>query len=353
VNGSVDSRSAVAQRGRTLLRLGRPAEALRVLVCGLASAPGDAELLLLAGAACLVSNPVEAERMLRQSLAARPESEYGWRLLSHALNTQDRSGEAEAAAVRAVELDPQEWRPVVWLALLQSETPRRRRFAVETAKRAVELAPDEADTHWVLGHVSSSLPWDRWVARKAFDRALRIDPHHTRALNDLGHLRLDQNRSRVAIQNFLRAAATNPRGGTAVESLEFTFRRTLRNYRAYAYLMLFAAVSSPPPGDLKSTIGLSVLITVPVCGGLIWMRSATEGRLGPLMTGWWERDPKAGRRSVALMAALTLAFVTTWLRMLTPEPFSSLWLLLLAVPGIFARCFWWARERRDADGGYD
>jgi Flp pilus assembly protein TadD len=346
---SEGTESVAASRARTLLGLGRPSQALRELATGLASTPDDAELLRLAGSAHLdLRRPVGAERVIRQSLAADPESDYGWRLLSHALDDQSRLKDAEAAARRAVEVDPQGWRPAVQLALVQAGSWRRRRFAVETAELAVELGPDEAETHWVLGHILSSSSREARAARKALRRALEIDPQHTGALNDLAQLQFNRNRSRVAIQILLRVAAINPRSSAAVKSVESSFRRTLRGYRVYAYIMLLIGLINLPPFELTSSIGFSALVALSVCGSLVWMWSATEGRLVALMSTWWERDPRAGRRSVALMVSLPLAFVAPWLQLLRPPASPYPWFFLLVVPGISARCFWWVKAWRDS-----
>jgi len=81
-------------------------DALQSALKGLADAPNDLELLLLAGRAGVEVNSEDAVSHLRRATDLAPHDAAAWHYLGEALAAEGSYGEADAAFRRAVEIDP-------------------------------------------------------------------------------------------------------------------------------------------------------------------------------------------------------------------------------------------------------
>jgi Flp pilus assembly protein TadD len=313
-------RTTAISRATTLLDLHRGPAALNVLITELASAPDDAELLGLAALAhCEIGSSREAERMTRRAIAADPDSPDSWRLLAKVLGDQGRLGEAEEAAVRAVELDPHGWLSLVELAIVQAQVPRRRHLAWGAARQAVERAPDEPDTHWAMGHAALACR-DRVTARRAFEHVLTIDPQHGPALNDLGRLRFMSGDSMGAVRGFLRSAATDPHDSAGAKNVDIAFSIFLvQGYLAMIFVGVLVFHLSVAPA---STAGRAVISALPlaVAGWSVFrLRRGIGARFLSLLRSWCRRDTQAGIAVVLLSVILMTLACVPWVSQDAPS----------------------------------
>lgn len=86
--------------------------------------------------------PIPAERHTRAAIEYDPESPEAWSNLGSALRMQGRSGDAEVAFRKAIELEPDAYPPKLNLAAVVGSNPNRIDEAVVILEEAVEL-PDE------------------------------------------------------------------------------------------------------------------------------------------------------------------------------------------------------------------
>ncbi len=100
------SAGAAAQRADAHLQAGEYRDSREAAVAGLAEAPEDIELLVLAGRAGMELDADDAVDQLRRATKLAPDHADAWQYLGEALATEGRMDEANDAFRRAVELDP-------------------------------------------------------------------------------------------------------------------------------------------------------------------------------------------------------------------------------------------------------
>jgi tetratricopeptide (TPR) repeat protein len=132
---------------------------------------------------------------------------------------------AAASHYRAA-LDTEPTRPEIHaglaLALLDCGQPDEARAA---ALRAVELEPENGGTHHILGHILR-LGGDKDQALAAFDKAVALDPNHYMALYEKGMVLAERGRLAEALVNFEKALATCPGDPAAIKAVA-TVRATM------------------------------------------------------------------------------------------------------------------------------
>src|SRR5271156_5799684 len=94
-----------ARRAGAHLQAGEYRETREAALAGLAAAPDDVELLVLAGRAGVELDADDATEQLRRATELAPEHADAWHHLGEALATEGRMDEANDAFRRAVELD--------------------------------------------------------------------------------------------------------------------------------------------------------------------------------------------------------------------------------------------------------
>lgn len=213
-----------------LLELGRGAEAERSVRQALAAEPESAHVAhLLARSIWLQDRPTDAVSHARVAVQIDPEDADHLLLLAALLLESDGAEEARQVALSAVGLDPDNWL-THWLfaaVLLQAGDEESRRIAEQAAHRAVSLRPDEADTHNIYG-LSRWRANDEATAETAFTNALAVDPQHAGALANLGQLRLGNGDLAEGSLALSRALSLSPQDrelhstvGTAVAAVLF------------------------------------------------------------------------------------------------------------------------------------
>ncbi len=162
------------QLGLSLVRAGRPAEAVKVLeeVDPDASDADTENGLALAYTA--LGRYEEATSVLEKAVAARPQDPRPLETLSFVAIQRERYGEARDDARRALEIDGR--RPNAWnnlaIAYYNLGDPKT---AVEAWKRAATLDPSNLDVLFNLGSVAARIG-DSDTAHKALGRFLATAP---------------------------------------------------------------------------------------------------------------------------------------------------------------------------------
>ncbi|MDQ2687708.1 MAG: tetratricopeptide repeat protein [Armatimonadota bacterium] len=232
------------QRAQTLIDLGRPDEAVTVLLQSLSQSPEDYRALcLLSLAHGKAGNLSEAERCAEQAIKAAPDKEWGYRLLAKYLLEQGAPYTALPAAEEAARLMPEEPRSLHILATAQRLCGKRRE-AEQTAERLCAVTPDTYRTYETLTLIA--MRGGKWREAEAHARrALALDPNESVALNNLGAalshqvpgFSLDVSPGPIAeaFNYFFQAITHNPEYRLAFRNL----RETLRDYLLVSVRFIF------------------------------------------------------------------------------------------------------------------
>ena len=132
------------------------------------------------------------------------------------LNKLERFEEAEVHLRRAIALNPQDVDP--FRKLIKVLTPQGRyKEAIDLIEQAVALdpaSPQAAELHCLMGQTTEENGQPE-VAAEYYMRALEIDPHYTKAIRRLAHLRSEQQRYGEALELFQRLANIDPSNAVA------------------------------------------------------------------------------------------------------------------------------------------
>ncbi len=194
-----------AQTASTQLEAGEYREARGVALAGLAGAPDDVELLVLAGRAGVELDAEDATEQLRHATELAPENADAWHYLGEALATEGRMDEANDAFRRAVELNPADQVALSHLGHTSAATGREEEAvgylsqAAESMRGASTAAINLVDMYRTLGHYEEALA-----------QALRIaeaQPEDLVAALDVAELSLEVGQLEQAVAAFERLRA--------------------------------------------------------------------------------------------------------------------------------------------------
>jgi tetratricopeptide (TPR) repeat protein len=253
-------RDSSLDQARTLIGLGRYADAAAILARLAASQPGDPETWCLLSAAQLGNaQPDVALASAQYAAGLAPDANWPQRLRSRALWQLERYEEAAEAARLSVSLAPDE--PAGYIALAQAlaKISGRASEAGAAAQRAVALAPDSPAAHFVAG-VAEAAAGHRDQAERAFRRALEIDANHTASMNELARLQWRSGPTHLvgasgladAASGFANAVRTDPRAHSSRYNLDLALRAFLGRTSYLIFLVALLAAYWGP----KSTSGL-------------------------------------------------------------------------------------------------
>ncbi|TME72181.1 MAG: tetratricopeptide repeat protein [Chloroflexi bacterium] len=301
--------SSQAQAARSLISVGRPGDALRVLLQALASSPEDADLhCLLANAYIALNRPKEALDAATQAVLLAPQEEWAHRLRSIALRQLGRKKESVGAAREAVRLAPEDGYARKTLSeayLVTGKVDDAYLQALET----VRLMPASADSFDVLGR--ALLHKRKFKEAEAnFRRALELDATDAVAHNNLGVALQRQGRRVEAVNAFNAAARIDPSFDTARKNL-YSGTRVLLGGGSLVFIVLLG-------------IRLSVVINVsqrsPIlgvfAGGLVVLAIAlyirrykpfTRKQLPPTAVAYYKAETQRLRRADRPLLLLRLA----------------------------------------------
>ncbi len=203
--------------GAILNVLGRFEEAETHLRRAIALNPQDVDAHFSLGAALYKQGRyAEALDATRVAIEQDPEYAKAHFNLGAILHALGRSEEAETHLRRAIALNPQD--VDACRKLIEVLTPQGRyEEAIDLMAQAVALdpaSPQAIELHCLMGQTSQENGQPE-VATEYYKRALEIDPHYTKAIRRLAHLRSDQQRYDEALELFQRLIAIDPSDAVA------------------------------------------------------------------------------------------------------------------------------------------
>jgi Flp pilus assembly protein TadD len=159
-----------AQQASARLQAGEYRESREAALAGLAGAPEDVELLVLAGRAGVELDADGATDQLRRATELAPEHAEAWHYLGEALAAEGRMDEANDAFRRAVELNPDDKVALSHLGHTSAATGRQEEAvdylsqAAQSMRGASTAAISLVDLYRTLGHYEDALAQAQRIA---------------------------------------------------------------------------------------------------------------------------------------------------------------------------------------------
>ena len=213
-----ESANSVKAQARSLIAVGRHADAIALLHSAISSEPNDPDLHCWLGFALLGANrPAEALRAAQSAAALAPEYEWPHRLMAYALIRLRKEKQGLASAQQALRLNPTN--PAVLSVTAEAQLAwGSTADADATAARLIQLEPGSAGGFDLRGR--AALKEKRFVEAEAYFReALRLAPDNWAFNNNLGVALQGQKRRKEAVEAFERSVKANPRVNLARRNL--------------------------------------------------------------------------------------------------------------------------------------
>jgi Flp pilus assembly protein TadD len=191
-----------AQRASAQLEAGEYRAARELALAGLADAPQDVELLVLAGRAGLELDAEDATEQLRRATELAPEHAEAWHHLGEALATDGRMDDANDAFRRAVELNPSDQVALSHLGHTSAATGREEEAvgylsqAAQSTRGASTAAINLVDMYRMLGQYEDALTQAQRIAE--------AEPDDLVAALDVAELSLEVGQLDEAVTAFER-----------------------------------------------------------------------------------------------------------------------------------------------------
>jgi protein O-GlcNAc transferase len=191
-----------AQQADAHLQAGEYRQSREAALAGLAAAPQDVELLVLAGRAGVELDSDDATEQLRRATELAPENAGAWHYLGEALATEGLMEEAGDAFRRAVELNPDDQVALSHLGHTSAATGRQEEAvdllsqAAQNMRGASTAAISLVDMYRTLGQYEEALAQAQRVAE--------AEPEDVMAALDVAELSLAVGRPDEAFAEFTR-----------------------------------------------------------------------------------------------------------------------------------------------------
>ncbi len=191
-----------AQRAQVQLEAGEYRASREAALAGLAEAPEDVELLMLAGRAGVELDADDATAQLRRATELAPENADAWHHLGEALATDGQMEEAGAAFRRAVELNPGDQVALSHLGHTSAAAGHEQEAvgylsqAAQSMGRASTASISLVDMYRTLGQYEEALAQAQRIAEAAPDEVM--------ATLDVAELSLEVGRLDDAVAAFQR-----------------------------------------------------------------------------------------------------------------------------------------------------
>lgn len=224
------------RKGTTLVKLGRPKEALRHFERALAENPDDARAWIYKAQAHMNLGQLEAGlEAAQRPLSLGADFPTPYRMAGLCLVFLGRPNEAIAMVEPLLRTHPDDCDAYMIIALAKAELYRRREpdrkplaaEARENAARALELDPDGDSVLWHRAGLVHRWLGDRSAAITALNEALRLDPEATKAMRELADLQARKLRLRRALRLYEAATTLSPHVDPTSGMLA-AFRRSFR-----------------------------------------------------------------------------------------------------------------------------
>jgi tetratricopeptide (TPR) repeat protein len=267
------------QRAKVMIDVGRFPDAIALLAPVIAADPDNGVAWsLLAQAQIGADKPAAALAAANRAGQLSPDTAWPHRLRSVAQRQTGRSHAAVDSAFEACKREPHDW--VNHLVLAQAALgaagyigpggTSSLAIAAQASAHARALGPNEAAAHYVSGQVSRA-EGDDQAALGYFERTLALDPEHSRALNELGRIRLRRGDSGAAAKHFVQAARIAPAETVyghnveiAVAAAERSVRKLVRwvIYGSWLLIVVAPAASQSLAGQIAVLAAVGVAVAV-------------------------------------------------------------------------------------------
>jgi tetratricopeptide (TPR) repeat protein len=301
--------SAQAEAARSLIRVGRYGDAIKVLLVALASSPEDHELHgLMAQAYLGLEQPKEALRAADTAVRHAPDDEWAHRLRSIALRRLGRPRESVDAAMQAVSLAPE--LAYARHALAEAQlSAKHADDAYVQALEAVRLSPADSDMHDLVGRCLLARRMHP-EAEATFRNALRLDPNDAAAHNNLGVALSRQGRREEAVAAFNDAARIDPSFETARRNLYSGTRFLIGGGSAVFFLYLLVRLAVVLNSSHRSPWVFAVAAAAFALAAVVWIlryRPFTKKKIPESAVAYYKAEKKRQSRLNRPVVLLRLA----------------------------------------------
>ncbi|TWF77687.1 Flp pilus assembly protein TadD [Pseudonocardia hierapolitana] len=211
---------AALQRAENLRLLGRLDDAERTLREALAAAPHDAGLLSeLAWVLDLADRQAEGLVAAEAAIAFEPQEARHHQIRASLLSGLNRHDDAVRAAFTAGSLRPEDPKIARTCARVLSVAGRKRE-AYDAARHAVALDPESSAAHLLVADIADDIR-DRQTARRAYEEALRLDPQNALARHDLAVLDINTGHPAKGLRGLVEAGSLDPTMPIVLRTIAF------------------------------------------------------------------------------------------------------------------------------------
>lgn len=246
---SQEPSNILLKRAQALIEMGRYKEAIVELSAIQATDDGQSSMVLCHLAVCHfnLGKGRDALKYAQEAIAAEPNNEWAFRLMSFSYLRMGMNKEALKAAEEAAAIAP-DW-PLALFTLANAQRAYGQLGdAFKTATYLLEVAPD-ATAYNLMGHIYLDSE-RRADAEQYFRKALEFDPEHAGAHNNLG-LVYEYSRPGDAREAFLTALKIDPTFEEAKYNLKeldtdprFEDKTDLHHFQRLHVFYFFFAVAS-------------------------------------------------------------------------------------------------------------
>ncbi len=214
------------QRADAHLQAGEFRESREAALAGLAAAPEDVELLVLAGRAGVELDAEDATEQLRRATELAPDNADAWHHLGEALATEGSMDEANDAFRRAVELNPADQVALSHLGHTSAATGREEEAvgylsqAAQSMRGASTAAISLVDMYRTLGHYEEALAQAQRIAE--------AEPEDLVAALDVAELSLEVGQLEEAVAAFERLRALDDVPGHEIYPLHGMLKAAIK-----------------------------------------------------------------------------------------------------------------------------
>lgn len=225
-------------QAETLLRQGKPEEAINRLQAHLAQYPEDSQAKFLLAWAYYMSNELpEARNMAEALFAEDPEQSQLVNLIAEIDLAEDKYDDAAKKAQFLVEKDPNQAQPYILLARIKF-LQRYYDAALQHIERALELDAENKEALNLRVRISDTIGnYDK--ARDSIQELLYLDPENPTTLANLGLQQLNDGNVTEALETFSQALSIQPTNMLARHGMMEGLRSRFWIYRLFYHYQRF------------------------------------------------------------------------------------------------------------------
>jgi tetratricopeptide (TPR) repeat protein len=204
-----DTSDNLSERANALIEMGRPEEAIPLLVRAIGLEPDDAHTRCRFVLALMrTGKQAEALEQAEAALAVDASGEWPHRLRAILLGQQGRHKEALESALEAVRIEPELPSALYTLGSVYVNL-KRFKDADKVGVRILEVAPDDSDSHELLSFIAVRQNKHRDTEKHA-RASLRLNPENMDAMRFLAIGLRGQRKRKQATEAWLEVVRRNP-----------------------------------------------------------------------------------------------------------------------------------------------